>query len=211
MSDSCFVSHLECSATGERHEAGRLHNLSRAGKPLLVRYDLAATRAALPRERLSERAPTLWRYRELLPYRDPRSVIELGETMTPVIDLPSREFESPLRLAISSSCARCARAMDGRWRSPMRRSMRPGRRPVATTDCCCVPEGAATLAAVSVAREQRWSRPVRRWCCSIAPAVTSIRCRVRLARSTGTRPSTTQACEVLRGWRRRRRRVPRRP
>jgi len=138
MSDSCFVSHLECSATGERHEAGRLHNLSRAGKPLLVRYDLAATRAALPRERLSERAPTLWRYRELLPYRDPRSVIELGETMTPVIDLPSREFESPLRLAISSSCARCARAMDGRWRSPMRRSMRPGRRPVATTDCCCV-------------------------------------------------------------------------
>jgi threonine synthase len=24
-----FVTHLECSMTGERHEAGRLHNLSR--------------------------------------------------------------------------------------------------------------------------------------------------------------------------------------
>ena len=48
MSDSCFVTHLECSMTGERHEAGRLHNLSRAGKPLLVRYDLAAVARALP-------------------------------------------------------------------------------------------------------------------------------------------------------------------
>ena len=36
------VTHLECSLTGERYEAGRVHNLSRAGKPLLVRYDLEA-------------------------------------------------------------------------------------------------------------------------------------------------------------------------
>ena len=42
-----FVTHLECSLTGERHEAGRLHNLSQAGKPLLVRYDLAAVRRAV--------------------------------------------------------------------------------------------------------------------------------------------------------------------
>ena len=35
-----FVTHLECSATGERYPADELHNLSRAGKPLLVRYDL---------------------------------------------------------------------------------------------------------------------------------------------------------------------------
>ena len=36
-----FVTHLECAMTGERHEADQVHNLSRAGKPLLVRYDLA--------------------------------------------------------------------------------------------------------------------------------------------------------------------------
>ena len=47
MTDSCFVTHLECSMTGERHDAGQLHNLSRAGKPLLVRYDLAAVARAL--------------------------------------------------------------------------------------------------------------------------------------------------------------------
>ena len=36
-----FVTHLECSYTGERFEADRIHGLSSAGKPLLVRYDLA--------------------------------------------------------------------------------------------------------------------------------------------------------------------------
>ena len=39
------VTHLECSLTGERYEAGQVHNLSRAGKPLLVRYDLEAGEA----------------------------------------------------------------------------------------------------------------------------------------------------------------------
>ena len=35
-----FVTHLECSLNGDHYEAGQLHNLSKAGKPLLVRYDL---------------------------------------------------------------------------------------------------------------------------------------------------------------------------
>ena len=39
-----FVTHLECSYTGERYEADRIHGLSKAGKPLLVRYDLAGRR-----------------------------------------------------------------------------------------------------------------------------------------------------------------------
>ena len=42
-----FVTHLECSLTGEQYPAGELHNLSRAGRPLLVRYDLDRVRAAL--------------------------------------------------------------------------------------------------------------------------------------------------------------------
>ena len=33
-----FVTHLECSETGERYDADTVHGLSRAGKPLLVRY-----------------------------------------------------------------------------------------------------------------------------------------------------------------------------
>jgi len=88
MPESCFVTHLECSMTGERHDAGVLHNLSRAGKPLLVRYDLPAVARALPREALRERAPDWWRYRELLPMRDARSAVSLGEVITPLIELP---------------------------------------------------------------------------------------------------------------------------
>jgi threonine synthase len=83
-----FVSHLECSLTGERYEADRLHGLSRAGRPLLVRYDLDGVRRALPREVLGERPQTLWRYRELLPVRRAENVLSLGEAVTPLVSLP---------------------------------------------------------------------------------------------------------------------------
>jgi len=39
-----FVTYLECSYTGERYPADEVHGLSRAGKPLLVRYDLDGVR-----------------------------------------------------------------------------------------------------------------------------------------------------------------------
>jgi len=83
-----FVTHLECSATGERHAADQLHNLSRAGMPLLVRYHLEGVRNALPRETLRERAPTMWRYRELLPVRHVENIVSLGEAMTPIVSVP---------------------------------------------------------------------------------------------------------------------------
>jgi threonine synthase len=80
-----FVTHLECSATGERYPADRLHNLSRAGMPLLVRYDLGAVRSALSKEALAERPRDLWRYRELLPVRRVSDIVSLGEPLTPLI------------------------------------------------------------------------------------------------------------------------------
>ena len=83
-----FVSHLECGLTGERYEAGRLHALSRAGKPLLVRYDLEGIRRALPRDKLAGRPQTLWRYRELLPVQRAENIVQLGEVVTPLVPLP---------------------------------------------------------------------------------------------------------------------------
>jgi threonine synthase len=83
-----FVTHLECAMTGEHHEADQVHNLSRAGKPLLVRYDLAGIRKALSKETLANRAPDLWRYRELLPVRKTENIVSLGETMTPIVVMP---------------------------------------------------------------------------------------------------------------------------
>src|SRR3974390_2782950 len=86
-----FVTHLECAMTGERHEANQVHGLSRAGKPLLVRYHLAGVREALSKEMLTQRAPDLWRYRELLPVRDPENVVSLGEYITPLVRMPKLE------------------------------------------------------------------------------------------------------------------------
>jgi len=83
-----FVTHLECAATAERSPADQIHNLSRAGKPLLVRYDLEELRKNLSKEALNRRPPDLWRYRELLPVRRLADIISLGETMTPIVPLP---------------------------------------------------------------------------------------------------------------------------
>jgi threonine synthase len=83
-----FVTHLECGLTGERYEADVLQGLSKAGRPLLVRYDLAAAATALTKDKLAARPQTLWRYRELLPVRRPENVVSLGEVVTPLISLP---------------------------------------------------------------------------------------------------------------------------
>jgi threonine synthase len=82
-----FVTHLECAYTGERYEADTLHNLSRAGKPLLVRYDLAGVRSALSKDALAARPQDLWRYRELLPVRRTENIVSLGEAVTPLVRL----------------------------------------------------------------------------------------------------------------------------
>ena len=70
-----FVTHLECAATGMRHAADEIHNLSRAGKPLLVRYDLDGVKRAVSKDKLACRPPDLWRYRELLPVRRVQDIV----------------------------------------------------------------------------------------------------------------------------------------
>ena len=84
-----FVTHLECAYTGERYPADAVHNLSRAGKPLLVRYDLDGVRGALTKDALARRPFDLWRYRELLPVRRAADIVSLGEAVTPLVRLPT--------------------------------------------------------------------------------------------------------------------------
>jgi threonine synthase len=83
------VTHLECSLTGERYEAGRPHNLSRAGKPLLVRYDVEQARRTLTRESLASRPRNMWKWRELLPLPHGAEPVSLGEPETPILPLPN--------------------------------------------------------------------------------------------------------------------------
>jgi threonine synthase len=82
-----FVTHLECSATGEHYPADVLHGLSKAGKPLLVRYDLAGVRRAVSKEALAARNDGFWKYREFLPVRRNANVTRLGEVITPLVEL----------------------------------------------------------------------------------------------------------------------------
>jgi len=82
-----FVTHLECSLTGEQYEADQLHGLSRAGRPLLVRYDLGAVRGFVPRAMVEARPTDLWRWRELLPVRHTENIVSLGEIETPLVPI----------------------------------------------------------------------------------------------------------------------------
>ena len=82
-----LVTHLACSLTGERYEPGQVLGLSRAGKPLLVRYDLEAAKRTLTRESLAKRPPGMWKWRELLPQDG--EPVSLGEPETPLVPLPN--------------------------------------------------------------------------------------------------------------------------
>ena len=83
-----FVTHLECAMEGDHYPADQIHNLSKAGKPLLVRYDLAGVKKALTKDALAERPADMWRYREMLPVRRCADIVSLGEVTTPLIRLP---------------------------------------------------------------------------------------------------------------------------
>lgn len=89
-----FVTHLECGLEGDRYEADRLHGLSKAGKPLLVKYDLEAIARSTSKEELATRPADFWRYREFLPLRRTENIVSLGEAQTPLIPLPGLQSGS---------------------------------------------------------------------------------------------------------------------
>src|ERR1700734_675257 len=82
------LSHLECSRCATRYDAAELHNTCSCGAPLLARYDLAATGQLVSPAEIGSRAPSLWRYHELLPVGSPAAVGGFGGGMTPRLPLP---------------------------------------------------------------------------------------------------------------------------
>jgi threonine synthase len=82
-----FVTHLECANCGQRYDADKVHNLCTAcQRPLWVRYDLDALKKGFPKKALFGRPPTIWRYLEMLPIRDPAKIVSLTETITPILE-----------------------------------------------------------------------------------------------------------------------------
>jgi threonine synthase len=81
-----FLTHLECTACGLRHDWSRLQNLcTKCQKPLFAIVDLAAAGREITREKLATREKSLWRYRELLPLPQDTEPVSLGEGGTPLL------------------------------------------------------------------------------------------------------------------------------
>jgi threonine synthase len=80
-----LLTHLECSRCARHYDSEKLWNLcTECNRPLLARYDLGAARRALNRDALRGREPTMWRYKELLPVKEARHILTLGEGFTPL-------------------------------------------------------------------------------------------------------------------------------
>jgi len=82
--------HLECSSCGEKHDASVVQTVcKKCGKPLFARYDLEAVKESVTRRELVAREATMYRYFELLPIKDKRNIVTLGEGWTPMTPTPS--------------------------------------------------------------------------------------------------------------------------
>ena len=80
-----YLMDLQCTRCGKSCSADRVQNLCACGSPLFARYDLKEIARIVSREDLSFRVHSLWRYKELLPLRDPENAVSLNEGFTPLI------------------------------------------------------------------------------------------------------------------------------
>src|SRR6266853_943634 len=112
---------LTCFSCGAPHDAAVLQTVcTRCGLPLRVDYRLGP--GALSIESLRSRAPSLWRYEEVLPIRA-TDAVTLGEGFTPLVEVdgvlvkdearnPTGSFKARgMTLAVSLARALGARAL----------------------------------------------------------------------------------------------------
>ena len=82
-----FIKELYCPKCSKTYSKDSVQHLCECGAPLLVRYDLERAKKELKKEDLVKRAPSLWRYKELLPVENEENIVSLGEGLTPIIRL----------------------------------------------------------------------------------------------------------------------------
>jgi threonine synthase len=82
------LTHLECSRCAGRADATRTQGTCSCGAPLLARYDLRQVAAGTVPGQIAARAPSLWRYHELLPVSSQARAVSLGEGLTPLLPMP---------------------------------------------------------------------------------------------------------------------------
>ena len=79
------VTRLDCTRCERHYPAGVRRNVCDCGGPLFARYDLERAAKNMRPGHLALRAPTLWRYDDVLPVDDPDHRLSLGEGFTPLL------------------------------------------------------------------------------------------------------------------------------
>jgi threonine synthase len=83
-----YLTQLECSYCQAEHSAEQLIRICPdCQQPLLARYDLDKAASDVDRSVFAGRDANMWRFRELLPVRDPAYIVTMGEGGRPVLKL----------------------------------------------------------------------------------------------------------------------------
>src|SRR5256884_1156272 len=116
-----FVSHVECTVCGHRHDPKRpLTVCETCGQMLAARYDLERVKASVSKDALRQRPPGMYRFRELTPLDAGEVPVTLGEGGSPCSR--SRGWRP------TSGCAGSGPRMRARIpRAPSRRAASPWR------------------------------------------------------------------------------------
>ena len=80
-----YLTDLQCSRCETRYSADQTQNLCVCGAPLFARYDLPQVSRAVSRDEFNYRVHTLWRFKELLPVRNPENIVTLYEGFSPLV------------------------------------------------------------------------------------------------------------------------------
>ncbi len=81
-----YITGLKCHQCGhDQSDMATTMRCAQCGGYMQARYDLKAAAAGLDRDAISARRGGMWRFRELLPVRDPQAVLSIAEGGTPLV------------------------------------------------------------------------------------------------------------------------------
>ena len=85
-----YITELECSGCKEKYSFDEIHTFCPdCQSSLLARYDLEAIGNHVDRDEIRWRQGRMWRWHELLPVKDPKNFVYLGEGDTALLHLPN--------------------------------------------------------------------------------------------------------------------------
>jgi threonine synthase len=92
-----YYTHLECSFCGDKHDSNKIQTVcKKCGKPLFARYELELIKDVVTRRELVAREASMWKYWELLPVKDRKNIVSLGEGWTPLTQVKKLSEEIKL-------------------------------------------------------------------------------------------------------------------